>query len=479
MLSCLGRGIRLCDGISRREVLRIGGLGFTGLAWADMLRARAAAAPSGATRQARGRSFGKAKACILIYNYGGPSHLDTLDLKPEAPAEIRGEFQPIATSVAGTSISEHLPRLAALANRYSIIRSAGHRDNDHAIGAYLALTGFSHPKNAILGIEPPATTQDLPCLGSVISKLRSANASMFSYVTLGDLKHLGNNDSMGQVAGCLGKAYDPFSVPFVRSKVADNQLPIDQANGNLDLRLVAAVLGESDGESLGRRRQFLEQIARSAPPLEVTFDVRAVDNYTQKAFDLLSSQASRDAFDLSKEPAAVQEAYGPTPFAKSCLLARRLVEAGVPMVTLNSVGNRDWDTHGDNFKQLKETLLPVADRGVSALLADLESRGLLDETLVLWMGEMGRTPLINKGAGRDHWSFCYSLIMAGGGIRGGLVHGTSDRGAAYPALNPTSPADIAATIYHCLGIDHHDHVLDQQGRPLVIGAGEPISPLLA
>jgi len=316
-------------------------------------------------------------------------------------------------------------------------------------------------------------------MGSLISKLRSAHASMFSYVTLGDLKHLGNNDSMGQIAGCLGKAYDPFTVPYVRSKPPDNQFPIDQANGNLDLRLVASVLGESDGDRLDRRRQFLKQISHVAPTLETTFDMRAVDGYTQKAFELLSSQASRDAFDLSKEPPVVQEAYGPTPFAKSCLLARRLVEAGVPMVTLNSVGNRDWDTHGNNFKELKETLLPVADRGVSALLEDLDSRGLLDETLVVWMGEMGRTPLINKGAGRDHWSFCYSLIMAGGGIRGGQVHGTSDRSAAYPSANPTSPADIAATIYHCLGINHHEHVLDQQSRPLVIGAGEPISPLLA
>jgi len=212
--------------------------------------------------------------------------------------------------------------------------------------------------------------------------------------------------------------------------------------------------------------------------LEATLNVRAVDGFTRKAFDLLSSQASRDAFDLSKEPESVRDAYGPTHFAKSCLLARRLVEAGVPMVTLNSVGNRDWDTHGNNFKELKDKLLPVADRGVAVLLEDLDSRGLLDETLVVWMGEMGRTPIINKGAGRDHWSFCYSLIMAGGGIRGGLVHGSSDRGAAYPAVNPVRPADIAATIYHCLGIDHHGHVPDQQNRPLLIGEGEPIAPLL-
>src|SRR5262245_39698120 len=376
MLSLLGRGVRLCDGITRREVLRIGGLGFTGLAWSDWLRARATAAPSEKNTKVRGRSFGKAKACILIYNYGGPSHLDTLDLKPEAPAEIRGEFQPIATCVPGTSISEHLPRLAVLSNRYSIIRSAGHRDNDHAIGAYLALTGFSHPKNAILGIEPPASSQDLPAMGSVISKLRAADASMFSYVTLGDLKHLGNNDSMGQIAGCLGKTYDPFTVPYVRP-----------ADGTLDMSLVASVLGESDTDRLDRRRQFLAHLWRTAPALEATFSVRAVDSFTTKAFELLSSQASRDAFDLTKEPSTVQEAYGSTHFARSCLLARRLVEAGVPMVTVNSVGNRDWDTHGNNFKELKDKLLPVADLGVAALLQDLESRGLLDETLVVWMGE--------------------------------------------------------------------------------------------
>ncbi len=467
MLSILGPRVRLCDGISRREALRIGGLGFTGLLWSDLLRARALGSPTDNAARPRAGSFAKAKACILIYNYGGPSHLDTLDLKPEAPVEIRGEFQPVATRVTGTSITEHLPRLAALANRYSIIRSAGHRDNDHAIGAYLALTGYSHPKNAILGIEPPASPQDQPCIGSVISKLRSADATMFSYVTLGDLRHLGNNDAMGQIAGCLGKAYDPFTVPFVRP-----------ATGKLDFGLVASVLGESNGERLDRRRSFLRQIASGAPALEATSDVRAVDGYTQKAFELLSSQASRDAFDLSKEPAPVHAAYGPTPFAQNCLLARRLVEAGVPMVTVNSVGNRDWDTHGNNFKELKETLLPVADRGVAALLEDLDARGLLDETLVVWMGEMGRTPLINKGAGRDHWSFCYSLLMAGGGIRPGHVHGSSDRTASYPSVNPVSPEDIAATIYHCLGIYHHRHVLDQQSRPLVIGTGEPIQPML-
>jgi hypothetical protein len=474
MLSVLDRGIRLCDGLTRREALRIGGLGFTGLAWADCLRARATAETSGKPANAdkrkgtTGGSFGKARNCILIYNYGGPSHLETFDLKPEAPRETRGEFQPVATSVPGTFVSQHLPRMAALADRYSIVRSVGHRDNDHAIGAYLALTGYSHPKNAILGIEPPLTAQDLPSVGSVVSKLRAARATMFSYVTLGDLRHLGNNDNLGQNGGCLGKAYDPFTVPFA-----------DFATTELNLRLVDTTLGVSTGAGLDRRRQFLEQFNQAAQPIQSTTSMRAIDGYTHRAFELLMSPASRSAFDVAKEPSHVREAYGPTPFASNCLLARRLVEAGVPLVTLYSVGNRDWDTHADNFNLLKNNLLPIADRGLSALLADLDERGLLDETLVVWMSEMGRTPVINKQAGRDHWSFCYSIVMAGGGIRRGQVYGASDRSGSYPALNPTAPADVAATILHCLGIDPAGHVYDQQSRPLIISSGTPIDAVLS
>jgi hypothetical protein len=464
MLSILGRGIRLCDGISRREVLRVGGLAFTGLMWSDMLRARAA---SQASRKPGRGNIAKAKSCILIFNYGGPSHIDTLDLKPDAPQEIRGEFKPIATRAQGMSITEHLPRLAALANRYAVIRSVNHRDNDHAIGTYFALTGYHHPKNAILGIEPPATPQDMPSLGSVVSKLRPAPESGFSYVTLGDLRHLGNNDSMGQNAGCLGKAFDPFTVPFVR--------PV---NGVLDSKGVTSQWRNVDSPRLAGRRQLLHQMTCVAPALEVTAAMGALDGYTRRAFELLSSPASREALNLGKEPARIRDAYGPTPFAQNCLLARRMVEAGVPMVTVYSVGNRDWDTHGNNFQLLKQTLLPVMDRGLSALLHDLDSRGLLDETLVVWMGDMGRTPRINKGAGRDHWSFCYSILMAGSGVRGGQVYGSSDRSAAYPSTQPVSPADIATTIFHCLGIDPHAHMTDQQGRPLIAGTGKPVHGLL-
>jgi hypothetical protein len=475
MLSVLGRGVRLCDGITRREVLRVGGLGFTGLACSDLLRARAAARSASrehqrpeAGRRAAG-GFGKARACILIFNYGGPSHLDIWDLKPDAPPEIRGEFKPTATRVPGISITEHLPRVAALADRYALLRAVTHRDNDHAIGAYLALTGYSHPKNAILGIEPPASPQDMPALGSVIGKLRPAEKPVFPYVALGDLRHFGNNDSMGQLAGCLGKVHDPFTVPFVR--------PLD-GRGLLDFQGVESLWAEADGRRLDGRRRLREQMDRAAPALEATAGLRDLDDCTRRAYELLASPASRDAFDLAREPQPVRDAYGSTPFARSCLLARRLVEAGVALVTVNSVANRDWDTHSDNFKNLKNTLLPVMDQGVSALLKDLEGRGLLDETLVVWMGDMGRTPRINKAAGRDHWSFCYSILLAGGGIRGGQAYGSSDRSAAYPSTNPVSPTDVATTIFHCLGIDPRAHVTDQQGRPLVVSTGKPIQAVL-
>jgi hypothetical protein len=403
----------------------------------------------------------------LIFNYGGPSHLDTFDLKPDAPGEVRGEFQPMATGVPGMAITEHLPRLARLTPHYAIVRSVSHIDNDHAVGTYLSLTGYPHPRSRPLGVEPPASPQDLPSLGSVVSRLRPADASVFSYVTLGDLRHLGNHDSMGQNAGCLGRAYDPFTVPFLR--------PI---TGVLDMRGVTSVMGQVDGRRLEGRHRLMAQLAQAGPALEMTAGMRNMDGFTRRALELISSPACRQAFDLAEETQPLRDAYGPTPFGQNCLLARRLVEAGVPLVTVYSAGNRDWDTHGNNFQTLKNTLLPPLDRGLAALLEDLRQRGLLDETLVVWMGDMGRTPRINNDAGRDHWSFCYSVVLAGGGVRGGQVLGSSDRHAAYPSTNPVHPADIGATIYHCLGIDPQAHFADQQGRPLIASPGNPVDALL-
>src|SRR5581483_10931639 len=220
-------------------------------------------------------------------------------------------------------------------------------------------------------------------------------------------------------------------------------------------RGVTSVLGAVDGRQMTERRQLVDCMNRIAPLLEATADVRNLEDCSRRAYELLSSSATRDAFNLKNEPATIRKLYGAMPFAQNCLLARRLVEAGVPMVTVYSAGNRDWDTHGQNFRNLKDTLLPPMDEGLSALLEDLSGRGLLDSTLVVWMGDMGRTPRINRDAGRDHWSFCYSVVLAGAGVRGGQVFGSSDRHAAYPSTNPVSPGDLAATIYHCLGIDPH------------------------
>lgn len=462
MLTIRASGVRFCDGLTRRESMQIGGLGFSGLLLPHWFEARAAAVPP-----SRGDGFGKAKSCILIFNYGGPSHLETLDPKPSAPSEIRGEFKPASTAAPGIDLSEHLPKLGKLAKKFAIIRSMNHRDNDHAIGAYLSLTGHHHPKNAILGIEPPATPLDMPSIGSVVGKLRPSRRAVFPYVTLGELRHFGNFDSLGQNGGCLGKAFDAFTVPFVRP-----------TNGTLDLRGVAEVMGAVNGEQIGGRRRLLDDMNRAAPALHAAAEMRDLDNATRRAFDLLASPATRDAFDLSREPSKVRDCYGTMPFARNCLLARRLVEAGVPLVTLYSFGNRDWDTHDNNFKQLKETLLPPTDHGVSTLLNDLAMRGRLDDTLVLWMGDMGRTPRINKAAGRDHWSFCYSILAAGGGIRGGQVLGSSDRSAAYPSTKPVAPADLAATIFHLLGIDPRSEITDQQGRPFLASTGTVLHELL-
>ncbi len=456
MLSIAGNRTRLCDGITRREALRIGGLAFTGLAWADLLRARETQIGP-LPGSARRGSFGKAKSCIVVFNYGGPSHIDTFDLKPDAPVEIRGEFRPVATRVPGTLIGEHLPRLARIADKYAIVRSVHHRDNDHAIGAYLALTGYSHPRNDVLGIEFPMNPADLPSMGSILSKIRPNQGPIFTYVTLGDLRHLGHNDSLGQGAGCLGRTYDPFVVPFVRPM-----------NGALDMSSITSVMADVDTAQLGNRRRLLEQTTTAG-----------LGSYTRRAFELLGSRATRDAFHVTQESRVVRDAYGATHFGQSCLLARRLVEAGVPMITVYSMPNRDWDTHGNNFNLLKNSLLPPMDRGLSALLEDLENRGLLDETLVIWMGDMGRTPRVNNSAGRDHWSFCYSVVLAGAGIRGGHVHGSSDRSAGYPAEHQVSPADLASTVFHLLGIDPRAHVNDQQGRPLVISAGTPVQAILS
>ncbi|MBI3467055.1 MAG: DUF1501 domain-containing protein [Planctomycetes bacterium] len=482
MLSLWSQPFRLADHrITRRELLRAGGLGLPGLllrnraSAAQASPAQAGAAQAGAA-QARG-SLGNAKACIFIFNFGGPSQLETWDLKPDAPEGIRGEFRPIRTSVPGTFISEHLPRLARLAHQYAIIRSMAHQDIEHQSGGYTGLTGHRHPNPRVFAVPTP---EDAPPYGSVVSKVRPATGLVPSFVsfptTLFDAVII-----PGQTAGWLGKNHDPLHI---------RQDPNDPSFSVRELALIEGV----SAARLADRRRLLEGLEQRDPSPQFAESRHGFDLFYQRAFQLLSSNATHSAFHVHREPAPVRDRYGRTTFGQCCLLARRLVEAGVPVVSIyfcsggltGLQASRPWDTHEGNFARLKNDLLPVTDQALAALLEDLEQRGLLKETLVAWIGEFGRTPRIGarsspngaKPDGRDHWPYCYSAVLAGGGIGGGRTHGASDRSAGHPADSPVSPADFAATIYHCLGVDPHGEITDQLNRPVRICEGTPVRALL-
>jgi hypothetical protein len=459
MIRIPGRPIRLCEGLTRRDLFRAGTLGCLGLSLPELLRLQDLhAAP---TRKA------PADACILLFLWGSPSQFETFDPKPEAPAGIRGEFGVIGTTVPGTKVSEHLPRLAQRAHRYTIVRTCTQSSTHHQSAAYEALTG--HPPSRDI-VALTATPSDHPNLGSVVARLASGRADLPRFVTLPQLISDVGNLTPGQFAGYLGHRYDPFTV--TKDPNAPN-FRIDE----LTLRT------EVSTARLGSRRTLLDIVDRQVRGLERAADAQALDIYQDRAFRLLTSPAVQRAFDLSHEPASLRERYGRNSFGQSCLLARRLVEAGVKLVTVFSAqGGKTpqdaWDTHTDNFRRHKDELLPPMDQATSALLDDLHQRGLAERTLLLWMGEFGRTPKINPKAGRDHWANCYTIMLSGGGIRPGQVYGQSDRTGAFPLRGRVfTPGDICATVYHCLGIDHHTELNDAQGRPLRITHGEPMVEL--
>ena len=454
LLSLNGPGSRLCDGLTRRELLRVGGLALGGLALPDLLRA-------GPARRAR------AKSCIQLFLWGGPSQHETFDLKPNAPSGIRGEFRPSATSVPGTRICEHLPRLARLAHRYAIVRSVTHTGVNHGTSAYHMLTGRIHFTPGTLRHPTP---QDVPSIASAVTRFGRQPRELPPAVSLPSVLYDGDGGEVpGQGPGFLGQRFAPFRVngdPSRRDFSLETlQLPPDVDGRRFRRRIDLQVALEQHGERLARLP-----------------GARAVSAHYERAFRLLQSSTAREAFRLTAEPERLRERYGWTPFGQSCLLARRLVEAGVPLITVfwntPSLTTPDsWDTHKDGFKNLKDHLLPPFDRALAALLEDLEARGLLGETLVTCWGEFGRTPKINRQAGRDHWGFCQSVVLAGAGVRGGLVHGSSDASAAYAAENPVSPDDLAATVFDCLGLrlDHEMH--DAQGRPFPLCSGKPVRQL--
>ncbi|MBC8354381.1 MAG: DUF1501 domain-containing protein [Planctomycetes bacterium] len=451
------------SGINRREWLQAGGISALGLSWADLLLAQQARSSTGDQRRPVG--FGRAKSCVVVFQFGGPSQQDLWDLKPDAPTEVRGEFRPIDTNVEGIQIGELLPQLAQQADKFVLARSVTHRDFEHGSAAYTALTGKPHP---LPGTNTPARQEDFPTYGAVMARKRPTSLPLPSAVVLGPVMHQGNRPPLaGQNAGFLGAAYDPFRIagdPNSKDfQVVGLQAPEDLSTVRLD-----------------QRAKLLHQLEQRWREFDRSGTAVGMSQLKQRAFNLLGSADSQRAFDLSREKAQVREQYGRHRFGQTMLLSRRLVEAGTPLVTVNwSKLNADqWDTHSKNYSRLRE-LLPPFDQGMAAFISDLEQRGLLETTLVVCLGEFGRTPKMNKDAGRDHWPDCYSVLMAGGGLKQGVVFGASDRQAAFPDRDPIGPWDIAATCYHLLGIDPRAHLHDREQRPYRIADGRVVRDLIA
>jgi hypothetical protein len=476
MLSILCRPGRLCDTLSRRELLTVGSLGLVGLSLPEFLacKARGQAAGNGP------HGFGRAQAVIFLYLQGSPSHIDLWDPKPDAFPEIRGEFRPIATRAPGMMLSEVLPLLAQQADKFALVRSIGVKPRglaNHGASIYMLMTGYDPSNFSPTGLAVPPSREDLPSVGAVVARYRPSSAGSQSYVALcGPVKE-GAVTGVGQFAGVLGGGHNPLQMyddPSKPLRVESFTLPADMTlgrlRGRLDLRqaLAGRALGSAD-----------------------------FDQHYQQAFSLIETTRAGRAFRLDLEPDRLRERYGHTKFGQSCLLARRLIEAGSRFVQVNWPAGSDtepepgpdgsWDTHRNNFPMLRNWRCPVFDRALSGLLEDLHARGMLETTLVVAIGEFGRSPRIgspttnNVGpGGRDHWPSCYTCLLSGGGIRGGHVYGASDRNAAFPQHLPVHPYELIATIYHALGIDLATEYRDNLNRPRrLVEHGGPIRGLFS
>ena len=450
---------------TRRTVLSAGAIGMLGL---PALLAAQGETGIKTTLSGISSGFGQAERCIFLFMWGGPSHIDTLDMKPDRPTAIRGEFQPIPTPVPGLQLCEHFQKLAPITDKVAVVRSLTHDDPAHLSSAHTLLTGHLPPVNKS-DAEPPSE-RDTPHLGAMFSRLRPAPGSLPSFVTMPWLAYhpaAPGGKAPGQHGGWLGRSADPLLIEG-DPNAADWSVP---------------ALKLSDGisyERLQSRQALLDSIDPQRKALEQAGAYRVHSLQQSKAFDLLVAPEVRRAFDLAAEPDALRDRYGRNTHGQSVLLARRLVERGVPLVSVNwhNDGSAFWDTHGNNFNKLKTELIPPADRALAALLGDLEDRGLLETTLVVWVGEFGRRPQINEAnAGREHHCFCYSGMFAGGGIRGGAVYGRSDKDGEYPDENPVSPHDVAATVLHAMGVAPDTALKDRTGRPHRLYAGQPILPI--
>ncbi len=440
--------------IHRRSILRVGGAGMLGLTMPRLIRA--------AERTSSIKP--RAKSVIFLFQWGGPSQLDTFDMKADAPETVRSPYRPIASTAPGIQVCELLPEMAKQMHQVTLIRTMTHSMKNHASAGYYALSGHAPPSDD----QRLRDSLDLyPAYGSVVDHLAPSENGMPTSVAY---PHVIRDGSIvpAQHASFLGKRHDPLL--FLE----------DPNDPNFKLPELSLPRGLSI-DRLHRRREMQRLIDQQVGLLEYSGEVRGFDDYYERAIAMLTSDRVRNAFDLSAEKESVRDRYGRTSYGQSCLLARRLVESGVKFVTVyfsDSIGGRrvnqgGWDTHGfDNTRMyniVDKYQLPITDQTLPTLLDDLDQRGLLDETLVVWMGEFGRTPEINENASRDHWPQCYTALLAGGGVKRGYVYGKSDERAKFPAENPVKPEDLAATIFELLGIDPSSEIYDRNDRPLVIG----------
>ena len=441
-------------GLTRREILQTGYSGLLGLGLPALFAGRASAAEAGA-------AVSTPKSVLIVFLTGACSHHDTFDMKPDAPAEIRGEFKPISTAIPGYQICEHLPELAKRANKYALLRTFSHNDNNHLMSTHHVLTGEMQPGGFF---DKVASRDDWPSYSSALSFLRPRNDGLPSGVNLPTFLREGPLTWPGQHAGFLGQSFDPWQITGDPQKA--------------DFRVDALTLAPGiDVPRLDRRQSLLGDVNRQQTQLSEVAQSLRLQKDQQLAFSMLTSSKLSQAFELQRETDEVRDRYGRNTTGQSLLLARRLIQSGVPIVQANIGRVQNWDSHGKIFPTLKDRLLPPLDRGVSALLDDMETMGLLQETLVMMLGEFGRTPKINGDAGRDHWGPCFFGVFAGAGVRGGQVIGRSDESGAYPATRAFSPNDLGATVYHLLGIPAEAEVHDRLGRPVRLNRGDVIESL--
>ncbi|HEX4130863.1 MAG TPA: DUF1501 domain-containing protein [Pirellulales bacterium] len=456
--------------LPRRRLLQAGGAGLLGLTMPRLLEAKEKqGAPGKVAIKPR------AKSVIFLFQFGGPSHLETFDMKPDAPDGIRGLFSPIRSNVPGIDVCEHLPGMARVMDKVAIVRSMTHSMKNHNSAAYYALSGREPPVD---DIRLKDSLELFPAYGSVVDRVAPGTSSEMPTFVAHPYVISDGSRTPGQFASFLGKIHDPLVVTSDPNR-RDFRLPELSLPANLSL------------ERLEHRRELQRLIDQQSRLLDTSARVRGIDAYYESALDMLRSPAVARAFDLSQEPEKLRDRYGRTTYGQSCLLARRLVEAGVKFVNVyfaSGIGGQSttdggWDTHGFNntrmFPIIQKYHLPITDQVLPTLLEDLDERGLLDETLVVWVGEFGRTPKINGSTSRDHWPSCYTALLAGGGVKRGYVHGASDKNGAYPARDPVKPDDLAATMFYLLGIDPQTEVHDAANRPLTIAAGDPVTGLLA